>query len=474
MNGTIERTGDAKDDRGGRRIAFVTFGCRLNKAEALDLEAQYAAAGWQIVTLKTDVQPNALAPATHHPDQSPSPDEDTPDVIIVRGCSVTAKAQRDCEKAIAHLRTRFPTADLRITGCLPQATRPENFKPPTTNYQPPTTNYQLSTTNYQLPTTNYQLSRAYLKVQDGCSGKCAYCIVPQFRGSPVSVPFNDVLARARAFLAAGFREIVLTGCNLSLYRSGGHGLPDLAAALAALDSPGHRIRLGSIEPGLCDAPLLDALEAHPNICRFLHLSLQSGSNPVLARMRRPYTIEQMADFCTAAHRRLGPRLALGADLITGFPGETEDDHAATRAFLTRFPFIHLHVFPYSERPGTEAATLTPAVPVAVRRARAKELSQIGATQRARFAESLIGQEVTVCVERDGNGRTDEYLRCLLIAPSTLNNQLSTTNYQLPTPNSQLPTTNYQLPTNRRSLVRATVKKYFPKTGAVSATIRAVN
>ncbi len=438
MSGTIERNGGAGSDNRGRRVAFVTFGCRLNKAEALDLEAQYAAAGWQIVTLKTGVRPNALAPSAQHPDQSP-PEEEAPDVIIVRGCSVTAKAQRDCEKTIAHLRARFPAADLRITGCLPQAPRSENHPP--------------TTTNYQLPTTNYQLSRAYLKVQDGCSGKCAYCIVPQFRGSPVSVPFNDVLARARAFLAAGFREIVLTGCNLSLYRSDGYGLADLAATLAALESPGHRIRLGSIEPGLCDAPLLDALEAHPNICRFLHLSLQSGSNPVLARMRRPYTIEQMADFCADAHRRLGPRLALGADIITGFPGETDDDHAATRTFLSQFPFIHLHVFPYSERPGTEAAALTPSVSVAVRRARAKELERIGAAQRARFAESLIGQEVTVCVERDGNGRTDEYLRCLLTAPSTPNPQPSTI---------------------RRTLVRATVKKYFPKNGALSATIRAIN
>ena len=454
MSGAIERDEGAEGDSGGRRVAFVTFGCRLNKAEALDLEAQYAAAGWQIVTLKTGLLPNTNAPSAQHPDRSP-PEAETPDVIIVRGCSVTAKAQRDCEKAIAHLRARFPAADIRITGCLPQATHSWNLKPSTTNHQP-TINYQLSTTNYQLPTINYHLSRAYLKVQDGCSGKCAYCIVPQFRGSPVSVPLDDVLARARAFLAAGFREIVLTGCNLSLYRSDGHGLADLAAALAVLESPGHRIRLGSIEPGLCDRPLLDALEAHPNICRFLHLSLQSGANPVLARMRRPYTIEQMADFCADARRRLGPRLALGADIITGFPGETEDDHVATRAFLSRFPFVHLHVFPYSERPGTEAAALTPSVSVAVRRARAKELERIGAVQRARFAESLIGQEVTVCVERDGNGRTDEYLRCLLNSntiPSTLNPQLSTL---------------------RRSLVRATVKKYFPKTGAVSATIRAIN
>ena len=141
MNKMIEREEGTKDDGRGRRVAFVTFGCRLNKAEALDLEAQYAAAGWQIVTLKTGVRPNTLAPATHLPDQSPAPEEDPPDVIIVRGCSVTAKAQRDCEKTIAHLRARFPATDIRITGCLPQATRSENFKPPTTNYQLSTTNY---------------------------------------------------------------------------------------------------------------------------------------------------------------------------------------------------------------------------------------------------------------------------------------------------------------------------------------------
>ena len=133
MSGTIEWNGGAKDGRDGRRVAFVTFGCRLNKAEALDLEAQYAAAGWQIVTLKAGVHPNTLATAAHHPDQFPSPEEDTPDVIIVRGCSVTTKAQRDCEKAIAHLRTRFPAADIRITGCLPQTTHSKNLKPQTIN-----------------------------------------------------------------------------------------------------------------------------------------------------------------------------------------------------------------------------------------------------------------------------------------------------------------------------------------------------
>ena len=135
MSGAIERDEGAEGDSGGRRVAFVTFGCRLNKAEALDLEAQYAAAGWQIVTLKTGLHPNTNAPSALHPDRSPPPEAETPAVIIVRGCSVTAKAQRDCEKAIAHLRARFPAADIRITGCLPQAPHSWNLKPSTTNHQ---------------------------------------------------------------------------------------------------------------------------------------------------------------------------------------------------------------------------------------------------------------------------------------------------------------------------------------------------
>jgi threonylcarbamoyladenosine tRNA methylthiotransferase MtaB len=206
------------------------------------------------------------------------------------------------------------------------------------------------------------------------------------------------------------------------------------------------VRLGSIEPGLCDTSLLDAMEANPNICRFLHLSLQSGSNRILRLMRRPYTIEQVAEFCADARHRFGERLAFGADVITGFPGETVADFEATKAFLSsHLPLLipHLHIFPYSEREGTEAATMKPSVPVEVRRARAKELETIATANHELFARSLIGQEVQVCVERDGNGRTDEYVRCVLKGTAP-----------------------------RRSIVRAMVDDYFPKTGSLSATIRA--
>ena len=411
------------------RICFVTFGCRLNRAESLDLEAEYAAAGWDVVQLPSSVEDCGAL--------------DAPDVIIVRGCSVTAKAQRDCEKKIAQLRARFPEAEVLTVGCLPGAQPiPAHLAPP---LSPDAT-----------APINRRLSRAYLKVQDGCSGKCAFCIVPSFRGSPVSVPFEQALVRARAYIDAGFREIVVTGCNLCLYRDSNRRLPELVSAIAGLESSGHRVRLGSIEPGLCDTSLLDAMETNPNICRFLHLSLQSGSNRILRLMRRPYTIEHVAEFCADARRRFSERLAFGADVITGFPGETDADFESTKAFLSshlphpsspisHLPLLipHLHIFPYSEREGPEAATMKPSVPVEVRRTRAKELEAIAAVNHEKFARSLIGQEVEVCVERDGNGRTDEYVRCLLKGTAP-----------------------------RRSLVRAVVDDYFPKTGSLSATIRA--
>jgi threonylcarbamoyladenosine tRNA methylthiotransferase MtaB len=364
-------------------VAFLTFGCRLNRAEALDQEARLLAEGHTLVAL----------------DKGPSPD-----VIVVRGCSVTAKAERDCRKAIARLHARFPSARIEITGCLKS--------PPISSSL--TFNSQLPTLNS--PSVPLRTARAYLKIQDGCSGKCAFCIVPSFRGKPRSVPFGEILARAHAFLSAGYRELVVTGCNLALYSDSGHGLPDVLAALASMGTgprPSHRVRLSSLEPGVCDNEVLDAFAAHPNICRFIHLSVQSGSDHILTRMNRPYSIETVDRFCSEAVRRLGARLALGADIITGFPGETESDFAATRDFLLRHPFVNLHVFPYSERPGTAAATMDGAVPLALRRTRARELERIGQTQRRAFAAAFLGQEVEVCIEHDKTGWTAEYLKCAL-------------------------------------------------------------
>ena len=444
------------------KIAFVTFGCRLNRAESLDLEARYRTAGHEIIDLGSVPQPSQSSGTVPKTSGTvPILTGSIPDLILVRGCSVTAKAQRDCEKAIAHLRTQFPTAEVRPIGCLPNAgtvptlgTVPKNVGTvPTKNVCPP-----------------LQTSRAYLKIQDGCNGKCTFCIVPHFRGQPVSIPFDEIMVRAKSFLAAGYREIILTGCNLSLYHWSDHNLATLLAALAELGTdpgvlgtdprilgtdPGvlgtdpeifltklrsvpqtggprscaadsclqtgsvpARIRIGSLEPGPWCDNILDVMEKHPNICRSLHLSLQSGSNRILKRMNRPYEITWAERFCSAARERLGTDLALGADIITGFPGETEEDFEATRAFLERHAFSNLHVFPYSERPGTPAATMDGALPRAVRLARARELTALGHRQRETFAQTFLGREVEVCVERGGeHGWTSAYLPCKWKGPA---------------------------------------------------------
>jgi threonylcarbamoyladenosine tRNA methylthiotransferase MtaB len=395
------------------KVAFQTFGCRLNRAETLDLESQYTAAGHETV----------------HLPQTADDDSVNPDVVIVRCCSVTAKAQKDCEKKIQQLSNRFPKAEVLIIGCHP------NAKPIPAHLLPP------ALPNSIIP-VNRQLSRAYLKVQDGCSGKCAFCIVPAFRGSPKSIPFTQAIEQCKAYIDSGFCEINVTGCNLCLYKDGSNRLPELVSALAEIDSSGHRIRLGSIEPGLCDKALIDAMEAHQNICRFIHISLQSASDRVLRRMRRPYTIEKVQNFCSDARARLGERLALGADIIAGFPGETENDFQTTKEFLADSPISNFHVFPYSERKGTEGATMKPAVPMEIRRRRAKELELIGIANRKKFAESFIGRSVKVCIERDGNGYSDEYLHCILEGSAP-----------------------------RRSIVLADVKDYSHKNNSLFATIR---
>jgi len=356
------------------KVCFETFGCRLNKAEALEMEAAYLADGWE----RTEKHADA-------------------DLIVVRGCSVTARAQRDCEKLIEHLKRHYPKTPLRICGCLPS--HPSS---PIPHHSSP------------IPT---RTARAYLKVQDGCSGRCTFCIVPKFRGASVSVPFAELLDKARRFVDAGYREIVVTGCNLSLYAAGGKRLPDLVSVLADV-SADCRIRLGSLEPGACALETVRAMAEKANVCRFLHVPVQSGSNRVLSAMRRPYLVRDVEDLVAAAEKFL-PNLGLGCDVMTGFPDESKLDFAATEGLLRRLPFNRAHVFPYSERPGTPAAGFGGTVPKDVRSARAHLLAEQMQRKRLQFARRFLRKEVEIVVERDGRaeGWTGEYLRCKAAGPA---------------------------------------------------------
>ena len=207
------------------RIATVTFGCRLNRAETDDFERLAQAAGCEIVGLDRN-----------------------PEAIFVRGCSVTAKAQKDSERAIAKLRRDHPDARVATLGCLPGRDAKDAIE---ALFDAPAQKPAVKPSNPH--------SRAFLKIQDGCNASCTYCIVPQFRGKSQSVPAGEVLARARQMLDDGFREIVVTACNAMDYRSGEMRLAGLVAQLAALNGAEHRVRLGSIEPGMDDGNIADLI-----------------------------------------------------------------------------------------------------------------------------------------------------------------------------------------------------------------------
>ena len=311
------------------KVCFETFGCRLNKAEALNMEALFLANGWDKTTGHSDA-----------------------DLIIVRGCSVTGRAQHDTEKHIARLRAKYPAKRIFTTGCISDRTPDAMIEKAMRSAR-----HDGMFISEAIPAST---ARAFLKVQDGCNGKCSYCIVPKFRGASVSEDFDSVIARAQKFLDCGYTEIVVTGCNLSLYLSKGQRLCGLLSALANLPSHGHRIRLGSLEPGPAAADVIDVIADHDNICRFLHVPIQSASARILAEMRRPYKLSDLHDLIGRAVAKI-PDISIGCDVITGFPSESDLDFKATCDFVKNNPFSNVHAFPYSERPGTLAEKITPAM-----------------------------------------------------------------------------------------------------------------
>ena len=377
------------------KVCFETFGCRLSRAEALDQEAQYVADGWE-------------ATESH----------EAANLIIVRGCSVTQRAQRDSERLVAHIRKKYPFKKVIVTGCIPEAknkgvgTSVAGFETwGGAGVAKSSTIDSASGTQAPKPIPT-RTARAYLKIQDGCAGQCTFCIVPKFRGSSVSVDFDAVTDRAKRFIDAGYHEIVVTGCNLSLYASQGKRLPELLAALSEL-SPDCRIRLGSLEPSDVAREVIDVIAARSTVCRFLHIPIQSGSNRILVAMKRPYFVRDVNALLKAAKTKL-PNVALGCDLMTGFPGEVENDLIATKLLLESNPFSRVHVFPYSERPGTRAEKFPGSVDPMLRKERAKQLSDIGKAKRASYARRFLGHTVEIIVEDEKKcaGWTSEYLWCV--------------------------------------------------------------
>jgi len=395
-----------------RRASFKTLGCKLNQAETESIATGFKSLGWEI----TDFGKAA-------------------DAVIVNSCTVTNAADRKSRSAMYQaLRTveqpEAPKPGLVVmTGCYVDGYR-EKLEADGRTYVVGNNHKshipQLVDAHFKgeiLPgypederdPFGYPLAekvfrtRAMIKVQDGCDNFCTYCIIPFVRGRGISRPLADTVKAVEEAAASGFREIVLTGVNMSRWEEtlSGEKLGFAHLVEACLNTPGDfRLRLGSVEPDLIDEKLIRLID-HPKITPHMHLCLQSGSEKVLLAMKREYTVAGFEKIAGKLRAKI-PEFNITTDVIVGFPGENDEDFTDTLALCERLGFGHIHTFPYSRRDGTRAEKMEGQVPVRVKKNRAEEIRQLSERTKRIYRESLIGTVQSVLVEKtelQGDGRT---------------------------------------------------------------------
>lgn len=415
--------------------AFViaTLGCKVNQCESLWLENQLQQAGWQ-----------------------PAADQPGAELCIVNTCSVTHKSAMQSRQVVRALLRRHQPACMVVTGCYAQ-TEPEALAAiegvtyvlgQAEKYRLPEIIRPLHTPASRpviccnpdipavfepvahLPLTS-QRSRAFLKIQDGCNAGCTYCIVPRARGAVRSMAPERVVQQIAALADAGYREVVLTGIHLGQYGTDVNPTSALQSLLELLikQPPPLRLRLSSLEPLEVSSSLLQLIAASSVLCDHLHIPLQSGADSILAAMNRPYTQAQVRERILEVAGRL-PRAAIGMDVMVGFPGETDSAFRQTCDLLENLPISYLHVFPFSARPHTPAASLPQPVSPVVRKARVQHLQALGVHKKKIFWTNQLGQPHQILIEnrRDSvtgwlKGLTDNYIPVLLPGPDSLKNQI---------------------------------------------------
>lgn len=412
---------------GKLRIAFKTLGCKLNQYETFAIREQAIAKGYRVVAFK-----------------------DKADIYVINTCTVTNRADYHSRQQIRKAMRRNPSAYIAVCGCYGQVAAEALAKIPgvdliTGNIEKadlfgliPSPLVKETTLRIvvepvsratAIPRTSLTqfggLTRAFVKIQEGCDYNCAYCIVPTARGPSRSKQAADVVSEVGRFAELGFGEVVLTGVHLGCWgREIGGNFVDLLQKLVSIEKL-HRLRLSSIEPVDMTDELIEFIMNEPKICRHLHLPLQSGDAAILASMGRPYTPDEYAAIVSRI-KSADPGWCLGADVIVGFPGETEDAFKATYDFIESIPLSYLHVFTFSGRPGTRAATMPGQVPHPERDARNRILKGLSKAKRKQFYEGQKGHTLELLIEnrRDPEtgklvGLSDNYLRILLDGPDEL-------------------------------------------------------
>ena len=403
------------------RVCFTNLGCKLNQAEIERMARQFLAAGHQVV--------DRLEAADLH---------------VVNSCTVTHAAARSSRKAAGRGRRGGLEVRTVLTGCYVSGDPEEAARLAGVDLVVPNSEkerllerveetFGLSDESSQVPVPYVPLpfgnTRALVKIEDGCNMRCAFCIIPATRGRQRSRPLAEVVAEVRGLARAGYREVVVTGVQISAYRSGPAGEARLYEVVRAILEEGEipRLRLTSIAPWDLDERLL-GLWDDPRLCRHLHLSLQSGATGTLRRMRRPYTAESYARLLERVRAAI-PGVAVTTDVIAGFPGESPADFEESLAFVAAAGFARVHAFPFSPRPGTEAAGLPEPVHPDEKKERMDRLLAVADAAERAFRAGHLGKRETVLWERPapdgmGQGLTDNYLRVYSTAGAALWNRFT--------------------------------------------------
>jgi threonylcarbamoyladenosine tRNA methylthiotransferase MtaB len=407
------------------KYAVVTFGCRVNQADSLGFEEQFLVAG------AIGVSPQDA------------------DVVVVNSCSVTATADQGTRQTIRRIARDNPDARIIVTGCYATRRRDEvaalpgverivhnDDKPRLIQLlrRPEETAERTKTAEKTCGIAFSAVSAVpslgdgpcgatiepgvagrtafTLRVQTGCAEPCSYCIIPTTRGLPRSVQVGEILREVERVSAAGFKEIALTGVHLGSYGRDLQPASSLIELLRALDGVSAELlfRISSLEPMDCPREVVDLVASSDRFAPHFHLPLQHASNRVLAAMRRPYTIEYFSSLVDHIRGRM-PNASVGSDVIVGFPGETDDDFEQLAGYLERSPLTHIHVFPYSDRPGTVASAMAGKVNGMVVRERGRRIRDIGRILSDRFRDSQVGTVHRALTLEDGTlAVTGNYLK----------------------------------------------------------------
>jgi len=409
------------------RIAITTLGCKINQYDSAVIQSRLEGR-------------HAIVPF-----------EDEADFYIVNACTVTDRADWEARRLVRRAKRRSPAARVLVTGCYAQVSPDEVARVPEVDFvvglnrmddlvryvEQSRRAEKMSVGDVKrergVPVLGARAlpghTRAFLKIQEGCDYSCTYCIIPSARGLSRSVAPETIVDEIARLAERGYQEIVLTGIHLGGYGRDLSRKVDLAALIEMIleKRPVRRLRLSSLDPREVPERLLRLIASSDVLCPHLHICAQAGDDRILKAMRRNYDTACYRDIVVRA-RELLPEAALGSDIIVGFPGETEADFERQMEYFASLPLTYFHVFPYSVRSGTPAASFSDHVPAAVKKDRAKKLRELGARKKKAFARSFVGRRLEVLIESAGKdglltGYSRNYLPVGVAGPAAINREI---------------------------------------------------